>query len=37
MFIFAPIQLFLLTTSHKPQISKNDVFANGEVKLLPIT
>ena len=34
-FISAPIQLFLLTTSHKPQIGKNNVSANGEVKLLP--
>ena len=35
-FIFAPIPLFLLIASHKPQIGKNDVFANGQVKRLRI-
>ena len=36
-FISAPIQLFLLTTSHKLQIDKNDVFANDKIKLLSKT
>ena len=31
-FISAPIQLFLLTTSHKQQISKNDVFDENRSK-----
>ena len=31
-FISAPIQRFLLTTSHKPQISKNDVFDENREK-----